>query len=177
MYNAIEKWKTVLESDIGDPIPSTPLALIVATSLELQAIENTQSYRIPPGAEIYAQYFLPMIRLIYSTVGKFSTRTKEQDFTLIDESLVTRDIFKSTTQEIHSQMIPVAYFDLSATIRTFEPYKAFGTSIQNLIQNRLTAFAIDELTEIINTTGCMPIWFLRCEYDELGNICVRLMAK
>lgn len=176
MYNPIEKWKPVLESDIGDPIPSTPIALIVATALELQTIENTLSNRIPPGAEEYAQYFLPMIRLIYSKIGKFNTRTKETDTTLIDEEFVTRDIFKSTTYEIHSQMVPVAYFNLSDAIKTFEPYKAFGKAIQNLTQNRLTTFVIDELTKIINTTGCMPIWFLRCEYD-LENICVRLMSE
>lgn len=175
-YNPIEKWSAVLEADIGDKIPTTTDALLVATSLELQMIENRFSNRVPEQALPYTQYYLPMIRWIYPIVFRYKDCYLEADYIDITvaagDSVVKREIFTKSPTEIHETLRPIDKFNLSEFIRQYEPLTAFGKATQNLVQNKLMAAIITSLKN--HTTS---VWFLRTELDMEGDICVTLMGE
>lgn len=176
MFNPIEKWKAVLESDLGDQIPSTGIAISVAISLELQTIENNLSNRVPEAALKYAQYFLPMIRRCSSIACKYNYAVKEindiEASSNVDDIIIKRDILKLPITEIHATLAPRAKFNLTKSIASYTEFIALGDAYQNLVQNKIMAFVISNLKK--NAT--YGLWYLRCEMDG-DDIYVYLMTE
>ena len=181
-FNPIEKWSEVLESEIGEKIPTTGYAILVGLALELQVIENRTSNRAPTEALPYQQYFLPMIRRLYSDICWFKSAQKETDNIVEsnaqDDAMLNRAIFLASPETIHSMLKPIATFNLSSAIRKYKPFTAFGSAAQNLVQNQIMAFVVTEMRSRIIETGITPMWFLRAEPISIDGECyVHLMSE
>ena len=161
--NLLEKWKTVLESELGDEIPTTGFAILVAMSLELQTIEELFSNRIPEAALPYSQYFRAMVRRCSSIIGNYKWENKEINSIAVtspaDDLIIKRDIFKLPINEIHASMTPFAKLNLTETIKEYEPYIALGDTYKNLVGNKIIAFVVNSMIP------SYAIWFLRCEKE------------